>query len=227
MQTETIPRGRYNAILIAGILLPFLLYPFLTLIFIHKGQTDLERLLYSRLLIWGILAALVLYARRLEAKHFLLWKDQPYSFWFYVVSIVSMYIAGIFAGILSNIPIWLGWHDNMKVLLKWTLLIHQHPVLLVFTAITAGITEELIFRGYILTRLSQLIKNNYLPVIISAILFSSVHFNYRSVREALFTMLIGLLYGWHYQTYRNIKILIILHAMLDLIALSLPRPHGA
>lgn len=92
---------------------------------------------------------------------------------------------------------------------------------MLFTAVTAGVTEELIFRGYVLTRLSLVFKNKYISLIVSAIAFASLHYSYRSLREYIFTFLIGILFGFYYQKYRNIKVLIVVHFMIDIISLEL------
>ena len=96
----------------------------------------------------------------------------------------------------------------------------NRPWLMLFTAVTAGVTEELIFRGYVLTRLSLLFKNKYIPIFISAIAFASLHYSYRSLREYILTFLIGILFGAYYQKYRNIKVLIAVHFMIDIISLE-------
>jgi membrane protease YdiL (CAAX protease family) len=53
----------------------------------------------------------------------------------------------------------------MKVLVQ----VLKKKLLLVFTCLTAGITEEIIFRGYLLPRLEILLKNKNLSVIISSL----------------------------------------------------------
>jgi hypothetical protein len=97
----------------------------------------------------------------------------------------------------------------------------QYPALLVFTVFTAGVTEEFIFRGYMIPRLSLRFTNKHLPVIISALLFSFMHLGYKSVAELIFTFLFGLIFGYHYQKYRNIQVLVIVHFLWDLMALML------
>jgi membrane protease YdiL (CAAX protease family) len=55
----------------------------------------------------------------------------------------------------------------MKVLVQ---VLKKIRLLLVFTCLTAGITEEIIFRGYLLPRL-EILKNKNLSVIISSLFF--------------------------------------------------------
>ena len=46
-----------------------------------------------------------------------------------------------------------------------------------------------------------------MPVIISALMFSALHFRYHSIEEFLFTFLIGIVFAVHYRWYRNIGVL--------------------
>lgn len=46
---------------------------------------------------------------------------------------------------------------------------------------TVGLCEELIFRGYIMTRLYAVIKNVYLDILISGVLFVLIHFPFRMI----------------------------------------------
>jgi membrane protease YdiL (CAAX protease family) len=156
---------------------------------------------------------------------FLLWKEEKYDAFFYLKAIVGVYLLCFASAIIAHIPTLLGLHENNSVLYKMGVIMKQYPVLLVFGAITAGITEELAFRGYILSRLALFFKNRHLPVLISAALFSFMHLSYKTVSELIFTFLIGIVFGYHYQKYRNIKVVIAVHFLVDLIALSLFKGH--
>jgi uncharacterized protein len=72
-----------------------------------------------------------------------------------------------------------------------------------------------------ISRLSLFFSNKWLPVVISAMLFASVHLGYHHTGELIFTFLFGIIFGYHYQKYRNIKVLVFVHFLWDLVA-SLP-----
>jgi membrane protease YdiL (CAAX protease family) len=96
------------------------------------------------------------------------------------------------------------------------------------TAITAGITEELMLRAYLIPRLQLLFKNDYIPVIVSSVLFGFLHFGYGTALNIVGPMVIGLIFGFHYVRYRNIKILIIVHFLWDYLLIALKihfTPH--
>jgi len=218
MPAAAVNKRRYYALMLVGIILPFLLYPFLGMIFYSSGKDYTLHLTVSRLLIWAVLGLLVLYARYAEVQKFLLWRDEKYGFKFYAVSFVVLWLVVFVAGYISRIPALLGWHDNYSLMIRMMQIMKAHPVLLVFGSISAGITEELYCRGYMLSRLSLFFKNKYIPVIISALMFSCAHLGYKNLREIIYTFLFGMIFGYHYQKYRNIKVLIILHVAIDLFA---------
>ena len=225
MEQINLTNRRYYALMVIGISLPFLLYPFLSTIFISSQQDIFYRLVYSRFLIWSILGLLFLYARQGEVQKLLLWHNESYKSSFYLKGIAALYLLTLAAGFISNIPDRLGWHDDNAMTHKMQAVMQQHPVLLVFGAVTAGITEELIFRGYTISRLSLLIKNKHLPILISAFLFAMIHLGYKSIKELIFAFLMGIIYGYHYQKYKNIYILIITHVLVDIIAFSIYHTH--
>jgi membrane protease YdiL (CAAX protease family) len=218
---EKVNIRRFNTLMISGIALPIVLYPFLSTLFLSATQDLLYRLIVSRFLIWAILGMLYLYTRYGQMQPFLLWKEEKYDALFYIKAIIGVYLLCFASAIIAHVPAWLGLHENNSVLYKMGAIMKQYPVLLVFSAATAGITEELVFRGYILSRLSLFFNNRHWPVIISSALFSFMHLGYKSVSELLFSFLIGIVMAYHYQKYRSIKVVIIVHFLVDLIALSM------
>ena len=202
-----------------GILLAFLLYPLISWFMVSSGLVYAWQLISSRVLIWTALVLVYLYARYVEKQKFLLWAEQQHTFIFYLLSVIVLYFICMAAGIVARIPFWLGLHEGNAKLLKMVKVMKQYPVMVFFTSITAAITEELIFRGYMISRLSLFFKNRYMPVILAAILFCAEHLTYKSLQEIIFTLLIGLILGFHYQKYRNIKITIAVHFLIDFITL--------
>jgi uncharacterized protein len=221
MEETHIVTRRFYSLMVLGILLPFLLTPFLSAIFLSGGQSYAYRLACSRFLIWGVLLLMFLYARQAEMQRFFLWDEESHKISFYLASIAILYLLIIADNLISYIPYRLGLHEKNIMMHKMQEAMKQYPILLVFTAVTAGITEEFIFRGYMISRLSLFFSNKWLPVVISAMLFASVHLGYHHTGELIFTFLFGIIFGYHYQKYRNIKVLVFVHFLWDLVA-SLP-----
>jgi uncharacterized protein len=211
--------GKQKAIIIGGIAIAILLPIVLTLPIGLSNLVKPDKVLYSRFIFWAEVLLLMLYANKAEHPKLLIWDEKPVDFASFLVSVVAMYFLSWACALVASVPRLLGWHENDEVLRKIVLLFVNRQWLMLFTAFTAGVTEELIFRGYILTRLSLLIRNRYLPVIISAFLFGAIHFSYKSLREVIFAFLIGIMFGVYYQKYRNIKVLIAAHFTIDMVNL--------
>jgi membrane protease YdiL (CAAX protease family) len=225
MLDTDIAKRRYYALMILGIVLPFLLTIFFSAIFSSAGQSMAYRLTCSRFVIWAVLILMFLYARYAEVQLFFLWQDEKYDFSFYFTSFIALYLCTFAGGIIAHTPYWLGLREKSEMLHKVTQVMGQYPIILVFTVITAGITEEFIFRAYMIPRLSLLFTNKSLPVIISAALFAAIHLGYKNLGEIIFALIFGLVFGYHYQKYRNIKILVVMHALWDLMASLIAMHH--
>ena len=226
IKTIDVNTRRLHALMITGIVLPLLLYPFLSVLIIPAGIDPSLRLFITRLLIWATLGIMFLYARYGEVQNFFLWDEQQYKISFYVKAIIGVYLLCYAAAYVSSILKLLGLHENNAVLTRILIAMQKYPVLMYFSAITAGITEEFAFRGYILSRLSVFFKNKHVAVIISALLFAFIHIGYKTCHELLFAFLIGLIFGYHYQKYHNIKVVVIVHFLVDIIAFLLFKaPH--
>ena len=213
--------GKQRATILMGILLVIVIPLGLSILLLNSGLSILDRLFYSRFIFWAEVLIMLFYAYKVEVRKFLIWDEQRVEIGFFIVSVVILYFIAIACGIVANIPKLFGWRDNNALLKRLFPLFEHRQWLLIFVAFTAGVTEELLMRGYVLTRLSLLVKNRYVPIIVSALLFSALHYSYRSLKELIFAFLIGIIYGAFYQKYRNIKVLIIAHFMLDVINLEI------
>lgn len=215
---------RSNAILAIGVLIAFLYYPSVGIITFRGSGYTVNTLFISRLFIWLEVFILYFYATWVEKAAFLLWwPERKQTLSFYIASLAGLYLLGIGAGIVSKIPLLFGLHDSRQIMLHMVAVANRSLPLLIFSAITAGFTEELIFRGYLVPRLELLFKNRHMPVIVSSLMFGFVHFRYESYTEVIFAALFGAVFAIHYQVYRNIKILIFTHACIDLVSFFIFR----
>jgi len=211
--------NKQKAVIVTGIVIVILLPFALTLPIAYSNLAKPDKVLVSRFVFWAEVLLLMLYAAKVEHRKLLIWSENKVDIAFFLVSVIAMYFLSWACALVAAIPRLFGWHESDAVFRQIVQLFVNRQWLMLFTAFTAGVTEELIFRGYILTRLSLLIKNKYLPVIISAFLFGAIHFSYKSLREVIFAFLIGIMFGVHYQKYRNIKVLVAAHFAIDIINL--------
>ena len=225
IEESPIASRRYKALLIIGIVLPLMLRAYLGQLILIYDMSSLQRIIISEVLQWVTVGLLFLYAWRAEGNNFLFWQEKIYSPLFYAGSIIILFLMSMGSGVISRIPFMLGFHEDNTVATRMMTMLSHYPLLIAGTCITAGVTEELIFRGYILSRLSLFFKNQHWPVIISALIFASVHLAYKTVHEILFVLGIGLIFGYYYQRYKNLAVLMIVHFAIDFFAFSSYHPH--
>ncbi|WP_295797674.1 type II CAAX endopeptidase family protein [Mucilaginibacter sp.] len=179
----------------------------------HSATSNAGRFLISRGLIWTFFTAIYLWALKIERVSFLLLDERRYTFDFYIIWIVVLLASNyVIAGIISTPLNNLHWNNSQQQVLK---LYHLPPTLKLFGVITASITEELIFRGYLIPRIQLFFEDARYGIVLSALAFSLGHLGYGTMGYILYTLAFGILFGWHYQKYRNIKILIACHFLLD------------
>ncbi|PWS26483.1 hypothetical protein DHW03_17035 [Pedobacter yonginense] len=176
----------------------------------------------SRLLMWFSLLLLWFYTIKIEKQKFIIWEEKNYNIPFYIVSVILMFIA-IIIGIvfIHKIVALLGLKSNSASLVRIIAIFKTHYWLMVVTAITAGIVEELIFRAYMQPRLEHLFKSPVSAIVVSSVLFGLLHFQYGTLINVLGPIFIGAIFAIHYYKFRNIKVLILSHFLWDFILLTL------
>jgi membrane protease YdiL (CAAX protease family) len=107
--------------------------------------------------------------------------------------------------------------------------VHRHPLYLLATLIiswtSAGFGEEMIFRGYLLNRFSDLFGNNFvcwtLALLAQSVVFGAAH-GYQSpvglIEIGIYGLLLGLLY---LATKRNLWVCAVAHGVNNTIAFTL------
>ena len=174
----------------------------------------------SRVLIWCSLGVVLYYTRYIEKQPLLIWKNNRYPIGFYLLSVLILLVviytgAGILVRILTALT-----HNETSNKLLGIVQIFKHNIpFLLFTALTAGIVEELVFRGYLQPRLQLLFNNSWAAIVVSAILFGLLHITYGTISNVVTPLFIGLIFAWYYQKYKNIKVLILCHFLIDTISL--------
>lgn len=176
----------------------------------------------SRLLNWFCVLLLWLYAIKVEKQRLLIWREKQYKFLGYLISIVAIFSILVAGGIIIQTLLSLtGANARSEKLFEIVDLLKNNKFLLVFTALTAGVVEELIFRGYMLPRLVNLVKSPFLAIAISSILFGLLHYRYGTIFNVVGPVFIGAVFATYYWKYRNLKVLIFCHFVWDLVSLVL------
>jgi len=176
----------------------------------------------SRIYFWIVLLLMVFYVLKVEKQKFLLYEEQKYPFWKALLMVFLMVAIIIFGNtVFGFIFKVLGFSETSQASKVIYSLLKQNYLLLIFACITAGVTEELLFRGYLQTRLEKLFGNAWMGILISALLFGLMHAGWESLLHIIVPLWIGLVYAFFYYKYRNIKILILLHIFWDLISTNI------
>ena len=175
----------------------------------------------SRIYFWIVLAAIVFYARKVEKQNFLLYEEQKYHFSKALLMAILVVIVMIFGmAFLNSILIFFGLSQEPSQETKTVYsLFEGNYLLLIFTCITAGVTEEFLFRGYLQTRLERLFNKTWAGILISALVFGIMHISWNNFFHIVGSFWIGLVLAYFYYKYRNIKILIFLHIFYDLFSI--------
>src|SRR5260221_3778017 len=178
-------------------------------------------LFISRLLYWFCLLLTWLYASNIEKQPLLLWQEKKYNFLTYFLSFIAIAaIISIGGVIIEHLEVAITKHkEQSHKLAEMVAIFRDNKFLLVFTALTAGVTEELLFRGYLLPRMEILFKNAYVAIFISSLLFGLMHFRYGTIVNMAGPFFIGLVFAIYYWKYRNIKLLIVSHFLWDVMGL--------
>lgn len=90
--------------------------------------------------------------------------------------------------------------------------------MLLLLSLRAGVTEELLFRGYLLDRLERLSGRRWVGVVGSIALFTAMHFGGWQAGQLILVALAGTLFTALYLWKRNIMICVIAHTIVDLAA---------
>lgn len=88
-----------------------------------------------------------------------------------------------------------------------------------FVAVSAGFTEEVLFRGYAIERLTELTRNRWLGALLPILVFGAVHAPFWGWTHALVAGLSGLWLTLVYLWRRNLWTNITAHMLLDGLAL--------
>ncbi|MFT4282111.1 CPBP family intramembrane glutamic endopeptidase [Microbacterium sp.] len=89
--------------------------------------------------------------------------------------------------------------------------------LLLLAAVRAGLTEEIVFIGYLFDRLRRLGWNTWTIILSTAALRGAYH-AYQGFGAIVGNIAMGIVFGWVYQRRGRVMPLVIAHTLIDVIA---------
>lgn len=89
--------------------------------------------------------------------------------------------------------------------------------LLLLAAVRAGLTEEVIFIGYLFDRLRRL-GWGWWPIILSTALLRGAYHAYQGFGSIVGNIVMGIVFGWCYRRWGRVMPLVIAHTIIDIVA---------
>jgi membrane protease YdiL (CAAX protease family) len=88
---------------------------------------------------------------------------------------------------------------------------------MIFIAITAGVTEEVLFRGFAFTRLMRVARNIWLVLPVTLISFVYLHGSPRGPEQFVTYLMAGLGFSVPFilMKFRRLEVLILIHFLID------------
>ena len=130
--------------------------------------------------------------------------------------IVGIIIAFIMSFIFTLIPILIFGKENTYTGYNFKY-IWQYIYQFVYLIFGVSLTEELIFRGYLLNSFKKINNNQVVPIIITSLLFGLFHIFNGNVAQVIWTSFIGLIFALCKEKIKNCSLLsiIIAHGIYD------------
>ena len=125
-----------------------------------------------------------------------------------ILGLLFMFAALFALGFLSNM---IGMNDQQAIAKKVGTF---SDYLIIFAVVLAPISEEMFFRGLLVSRYG---------ILLPAIAFGAMHFSYGSYAEIAGALIIGLILGWVYKSSKSIVPAIAIHMTYNLIAVWVLR----
>lgn len=92
------------------------------------------------------------------------------------------------------------------------------PFYLFFVLVCSPL-QEFLYRGFLCGIFTRAKLAMWLQILLSTLLYTLVHLIYKDIPTLIFTLIIGLFWGYHYTKYRNLYSVIVSHSMLGAISI--------
>lgn len=90
-------------------------------------------------------------------------------------------------------------------------------VLALITCLAIGFSEELVYRGFLIPRFERLLGSTALSVIVSSLLFASIHFSGNGILGVWNALGFGLIAGFVFARFRQLWPLVFAHGLADFV----------
>ncbi len=198
-----------------SLVLPSTYVLFISPIFLKPNLNASVSTLIDFAVLWGLAFAVLFFTRNIEKLPLTTigWKPLPWKWIFTAIGLgilLSLFVpvftllvsavfppsdTGTITQVVSNFPWWV----------------------LLLSVITAGITEEILFRGYPLERLTEMTGNKWISGLISLIFFVAIHATGWNIAHIVGVVIpLGIILTGLYFWQRNLLFVMIIHLLIDL-----------
>lgn len=95
---------------------------------------------------------------------------------------------------------------------------YQWLFYLFFVGVSSPI-QEFLYRGFLFAIFKREKFATWVQIVFSTLLYSFIHLIYKDIPTLVFTLIIGIIWGWNYAKFRNLYSIIISHSLLGAIAI--------
>lgn len=180
-------------------------------------------------LTWIVTLSMLAFVRVVEGRSLasigIRFSEQWSVFWLSGDLIGGVVFAFFVVGVVGAVPTGvLQYFGYLGIDDSYVFLLAQSPLVKVIFGVTAGITEEILYRGYLIERTIELTGSPALAGVLSVGAFTLAHLPGRTVQSTVVRHL-GLAVGFvvAYLLLRNVVILATVHAIINLVTLL---PNG-
>jgi uncharacterized protein len=209
--TEQVSRAR----LVIGVALSIGSFLLVRVLFPDFAASAATVVATREVVLLALAAALVLYVVALEQLPIsaLGWRPRLASLGWGVALCVMLVAAS-----LITIPVAraLGFEQDARVLAT---LARQPVWLLVMVAVTAGIAEEIAFRGVLIDHVGALLGSRHAGAVVSVVVFSALHANAWRLTQLFFVLPSAIILTAFYLWKRDLLACILGHALTDALGL--------
>lgn len=196
---------------------------FISPIFLKPNVNEPVSTLIDFAVLWGLAVGVLFYTRGIEKLPLATigWKQLSWKLIFTAIGlgILLSLLVPVFTLLVSAVfpPSDTGTITQVVSNFPWWILL--------LSVLTAGITEEILFRGYPLERLHEMTGNKWISGLISLIFFVAIHSTGWSIAHIIGVVIpLGIILTGLYFWQRNLLFVMIVHLVIDLplvfIALS-------
>lgn len=185
----------------------------------HLDKYSFEGFLFSRIIQWIILILIYIYITKYLNEPFFFWKNQSIKWYLYLLLPLLIFVSYAFISSLIH-QLKLDQTDS-KVMHRLVLLLSNNFYLVIFTCITAGVVEELIFRGILQPLFVKIFNNKLVGILLSSLLFGLMHAGYGTLMNVIGPFIFGIIAAILYQRHKNIGVLILAHFLIDFLSITL------